>query len=87
MFIIYGILAALLHNRPTASNYFATPDEAYIGSTYGPVMMRIQLVIPTLFQMAFGIGVTRLIKAFALWRAERGTRIGVRDSADKMKFS
>ncbi|EXJ77975.1 hypothetical protein A1O3_09134 [Capronia epimyces CBS 606.96] len=76
VFIVYGVLAACLHGRPTASFYFGDDGYNWSGEVYGPAMLIVQNYIPTFFPMAFGVTVARLIQAFALWRAQRGTRLG-----------
>ncbi|KAK4941704.1 hypothetical protein LTR10_018443 [Elasticomyces elasticus] len=76
IFIIYGILAGLLHNRPTSSFYFGDGTYNWSGELYGPTMLKLQNYIPTFFPMAFGIEVARLTKSFATWRAQRGTHLG-----------
>lgn len=73
--VAYAICAALLNGRPTSSNYFY--DFTWSGTLYGPVMMEAQKYVPTLFPMIYGLELARLTKAFALYKAERGTRIGV----------
>ncbi|EXJ88588.1 hypothetical protein A1O1_05518 [Capronia coronata CBS 617.96] len=76
VFIVYGILAACLHGRPTASFYFGDDGYNWSGELYGPAMLIVQNYIPTFFPMAFGLTVARLIQAFALWRAQSGTHLG-----------
>ncbi|KAI1622982.1 hypothetical protein EDD37DRAFT_451438 [Exophiala viscosa] len=76
VFIIYGILAGLLHNRPTTSFYFGDGTYNWSGQLYGPAMLKVQNYMPTFFPMAFGIEVARLTKSFATWRAQRGTHLG-----------
>ncbi|KAL2444753.1 hypothetical protein ABEF95_017222 [Exophiala dermatitidis] len=76
VFIVYGVLAACLHGRPTASFYFGDDGYNWSGELYGPAMLIVQNYIPTFFPMAFGVTVARLIQAFALWRAQTGTHLG-----------
>ncbi|KIW21298.1 hypothetical protein PV08_01878 [Exophiala spinifera] len=76
VFIVYGILAALLDGRPTGSYYFTFNGHNWSGDLYGPAMLKVQVYIPTFFLMAFGIEVARLVKIFALWRAQQGTHLG-----------
>lgn len=76
VFIVYGVLAACLHGRPTASFYFGDDGYNWSGELYGPAMLIVQNYIPTFFPMAFGVTMARLIQAFALWRAQSGTHLG-----------
>lgn len=77
--LVYGVFAAVLNGRPTSSNYFDDSDT-WSGLTLGPTMLRAQKLIPTIFPMVFGLEIARLTRTFALYRAEQGTRIGVRAS-------
>lgn len=76
VFIVYAILAACLHGRPTGSFYFGDGSYNWSGELYGPAMLIVQSYVVTFFPMAFNIVVARLVSAFALWRAEHGTHLG-----------
>ena len=79
IFVVYGIAAAFLHGKPTNSNYFMDGTNIS-GDYFGPVMIQAQNFIPTIFPMIFGIEIARLTRNLALYRAERGSRLGVSGS-------
>ncbi len=46
-------------------------------STYGRHVQEVILLAPTIFPLAFAALVGRSLKRIALWKAERGTTLGV----------
>jgi hypothetical protein len=45
----------------------------------GEIVIQAAKIGPTVFPIVFAAVVSRLMKWFALWKAERGSELGVRD--------
>lgn len=76
LLFVYAIFAVLLKGRPTSANYFLGKGFHWSADLYGPAMMEAQSFMPTIFPMIAGLEFARFIHAFALYRIERGTRLG-----------
>ncbi len=76
LLIAYAIACVALEGKPTVWSYGLRGEWSWSAYVYGPLMTKAQLVAPTLVPMIMGISFARLIRSFALWRSERGIRIG-----------
>jgi hypothetical protein len=52
-------------------------DNKNAQTARGETIIRAARIAPTLFPILFAAVVGRFLKAYALWRAERGAKIGV----------
>jgi hypothetical protein len=76
LLIAYAMACIALERKPTVWNYGLRGERNWSADVFGPVMLKAQLVAPTIVPMIIGVSFARLIRSFALWRSERGIRIG-----------